>query len=446
MKKLSAAILLFFCALMLSACGSIFEKEYVSVSEYVPPTQTESDSGDRVTVRNMMELKKAIIDMVYSGSEGGSIFFDPNYEGNAPEDMESACWQVRTQDALCVYCVRDLSYEIDKIVNYYESKLTIDYTSYAAELSSIIHLPYSVGLREILSSSMEENKKQLTILIDTSTTTADNVKALAQELYRKNPTICVREPQMTVYMYSGAGRQRLYEINFRYGMAEDEIIRCKSQLKNLDVISNLDASELDDIHRAYEACRYLTENCVYSPDAPGSCYDALILGESNSEGLALGYVEMCHQMDIDCRVIYGQLGGVDHCWNIIRLEGSFYHVDVSRCYDGRFEEGFLLGDEEMWSDHRWNIANYPACSGELTYTALFAPDETESGENTEEETNYLPVTEETAETEETAAPEENEGSPQAEQPGNGEESAETEQDPAAEEGPQSEQPEETEIP
>lgn len=374
-RTLSLLLAVLLLAPLLSGCGGAFEKEYVSVTEYVPPAQAESDSAERVTVRNMAELKRALIDMVYDGAAGGSIAFDANYDGSAPEDMESACWQVRTQDSLCAYCVRDLSYEMEKIVNHYESTVSIDYTSYAAELSSIVQLPYAVGVEELLTNAMEESRTRLTILIRASSYSAEKVKNLALEIYRSHPTICVREPQITVYMYSGSGRQRLYDINFAYGMPEDELIRCKSQLKNLDIMSNLDAAELDDVHRALTACRFLTENCVWNEEARGSCYDALINGETNSEGLALAYVEMCHQLGLDCRVVYGQLGGRDHRWNILRLDGAYYHVDVSRCCSDGFAVGFLQNDETMWNDYRWNISNYPACRGELRYADLVDIDE-----------------------------------------------------------------------
>ena len=377
-KKLPIVVFLALCCLLLAGCGSLFEKEYVSVTDYTPPAQAENSAGGRVTVRNMTELKKAIIGMVYDGATEGSIAFDPNYDGSAPEDMESACWQVRTQDALCAYCVRDLSYELEKIVNYYESTVSIDYTAYAAELSSIIQMNYSVGVQDILSSALEENRTRVTLLINMSTLTAENVKTMAQDLYRNNPTICVRAPQLTVYMYSGSGRQRLYDVNIQYGMAEDEVIRCKSQLKNLDVASNLGAEELDDLHAAFAACRYLVGNCVLNESAPGSCYDALIRFESSSEGLALAYVEMCHQLGIECRIVYGQHGGRDHCWNIVRIGGDWYHVDVSRCYDGQYAAGFLLNDESMWNDYRWTISGYPACRGELSYADIAAEDEAET--------------------------------------------------------------------
>ena len=391
--KRSAAILLLICLIIsLCGCGSIFEKEYVSVTDSIAPQEGESDNAERYSVSNMTELKKALIGMVYGGAPGGNIAFDASYSGDAAADMENACWQVRTQDSLCAYCVRDISYEMEKIVNYYESTVTIDYTSYAAELSSIVQLPYAVGLEDILATAMEENRSRVTILIGASSYSVENMKSLILDLYRENPTVCVREPQLTVFMYSGAGRQRLYEINFHYGMAEDEVIRCKSQLKNLDVVSNLDAEGLDEVQGALAACRYLTENCVYSETAKASCYDALILRESNSEGLALAYVEMCHQLGIECRIVYGQMGGSDHCWNIVKIDGDYYHVDVSRCYDGDYADGFLLDDESMWNDYRWNISNYPACTGELRYADVAETEDYLSAifENTEDDVSSEP--------------------------------------------------------
>ena len=368
MKKVPIIALLALCCLLLAGCGSVFDKEYVSVTDYVPPAQAENNAGGRVTVRNMAELKRAIMGMVYEGASGGSIAFDPNYDGSAAEDMESACWQVRTQDALCAYCVRDMSYEIEKIVNYYESTVSIDYTSYASELSSIIQLPYSVGVQDILSSAMEENRTRVVLLINTSTTTVENV----------------------------------------------ELIRCKSQMKNLDVVSNLDAAEMDPLHAAFAACRYLTDNCVLDESAQGSCYDALIRFETNSEGLALAYVEMCHQLALECRIVYGQYDGSDHCWNIVKLDGDWYHVDVSRCYDGEFGKGFLLNDEQMWNDYRWIISSYPACAGELSYAdisgaaaaeTVFQPQTQENGETDDTQSEPEPTPEASLEPKPESTPE-----------------------------------------
>ena len=107
MMKRCAAILLLICLMLsLCGCGSIFEKEYVSVTDSVAPQEGESDNTERYSVRNMTELKKALIGMVYDGAPGGSIAFDASYSGDAAADMENACWQVRTLIACAIFPMR----------------------------------------------------------------------------------------------------------------------------------------------------------------------------------------------------------------------------------------------------------------------------------------------------------------------------------------------------
>ena len=82
-----------------------------------------------------------------------------------------------------------------------------------------------------------------------------------------------------------------------------------------------------------------------------------------------------------------RVNGENHCWNIVRLGEDYYHVDVSRCYNGDYAEGFLLNDERLWDDYRWNISTYPACSGVFIIEDFLASEEGElfSAGETEEE-------------------------------------------------------------
>ena len=128
---------------------------------------------------------------------------------------------------------------------------------------------------------------------------------------------------------------------------------------------------MDQAHEALAVYRYLAENCVLSGDSnENSAYSALIRGRADSEGVALAYVEMCHQLGIACRIVYGQLHWQDHCWNIVEVDGEYYHVDVSAAIGGEPGQGFFLRDEDMWNSYRWDTSSYPACSGVLTYYDL----------------------------------------------------------------------------
>lgn len=370
-KRFAAMMLSAALAFSLCGCSSMFDKEYTEVKNYTPPVPEKTADTEKVTVRNFTALKKAIIDMVYQGESGGSLAFDPNYDGDAMKDIEEACWQVRTQNALCAYCVVNISYEISKIVSYYEAGITIDYAASAVPVSEIIQLPYAIGVEDILKEAMDNNRSRIVIFINASSYSRDKMEKMVTDVYRSNPVCSVREPETDVSLYSGASMQRLYEITLDYGLPEDELIRRKSQLKNLDVRSNTDAFNMDDAHEALAACGYLAENCELVDDAyENTAYSALIKNSANSEGIALAYVEMCHQLGIDCRIVYGQLAWQDHCWNIIQIDGEYYHVDVSACISYGIEQGFLRSDESMWMNYRWDTASYPSCTGALSYIDL----------------------------------------------------------------------------
>lgn len=91
-------------------------------------------------------------------------------------------------------------------------------------------------------------------------------------------------------------------------------------------------------------------------------------------GVCAGYAKafklVCDQLDIGCFYVQGKGDGVggwgNHGWNVVYLNGAFYHLDVT------FERGwyestgrnqhrfFLRGDEVMAKDHQWDRQRFPA--------------------------------------------------------------------------------------
>ena len=55
----------------------------------------------------LSDLRDAIRNTVAAGASERTIVFESSYAGNPYEDLASACWQVRTEDALCAYCIRE---------------------------------------------------------------------------------------------------------------------------------------------------------------------------------------------------------------------------------------------------------------------------------------------------------------------------------------------------
>lgn len=371
LKRFSALICSLAAALLLCGCGGVFDKEYVYITDYIPSTPDAASTEERVTVNNLNELKQAILDLVSLGTGEGSIYFDPSYDGDAKEDMADACWQVRTKDALCAYCVENISYDLNKIVTYYEAKLSVTYSDAWQTAGDIVRLKYATGTEDAVLKALSEGTLRLVVLIDRSTLSEENMESLITRVYRKNPAAAPAAPNVGVNMYSGSDMQRLYEINLSYGVSSAELETRREALAVLEPYEGLDVDALDAPHKALAAAQYMTENCRYvAGGEDNNAYSALIEGSANSEGLSLAYVELCRRLGIDCEIVYGQKNWEEHCWNIVAIDGAHYHVDISSCIRESMEAGFLLHDGQIWDRYRWNVASYPACNGELSYADL----------------------------------------------------------------------------
>ena len=104
-------LLLLLLSLFLTGC-SFFDDTYLIESDYTLPDRKDSGSRDIVTVTEFADLREAIRNTVAAGASERTIVFDSSYTGNPTEDLASACWQVRTGDALCAYCVENIAYEM----------------------------------------------------------------------------------------------------------------------------------------------------------------------------------------------------------------------------------------------------------------------------------------------------------------------------------------------
>ena len=151
-------------------------------------------------------------------------------------------------------------------------------------------------------------------------------------------------------------------------MSAQERLSRKEEMDELDPFVQLDTAGLGQAEKALAACEYLTGSCAYDGEGQyNDIYSALIRGQSGSEGMALAYVDLCGRLGLDCQIIYGQRDWQDSCWNLVQVDGDYYHVDPSMCAENGLEGAFLLRDEDMWGSYRWDTAAYPACQGELRY-------------------------------------------------------------------------------
>lgn len=96
-----------------------------------------------------------------------------------------------------------------------------------------------------------------------------------------------------------------------------------------------------------------------------SAYDGLVNGSTVCCGYALAFQKMMDTMQIPCRILCGDSPEGPHAWNVVYLDGQWYHIDTT--WDDREEnvisyDFFLLGQDSLpfqydYPDMNFTLAN-----------------------------------------------------------------------------------------
>ena len=77
------------------------------------------------------------------------------------------------------------------------------------------------------------------------------------------------------------------------------------------------------------------------------------------------------KLKIPCRFVTGSSGSVGHAWNMVKLSGKWYHIDVT--FDDPIINGtntnkkpyytyFLKSSSVMKKTHHFTASKYPKCN------------------------------------------------------------------------------------
>lgn len=85
---------------------------------------------------------------------------------------------------------------------------------------------------------------------------------------------------------------------------------------------------------AYEQVKYLYTTLVKRTayefgENDQNIYGVLVEGQAVCNGYAGTMQYLCNALGIPNLMVYGQLNGGDHAWNMVQLEGEYYHLDVT---------------------------------------------------------------------------------------------------------------------
>lgn len=109
----------------------------------------------------------------------------------------------------------------------------------------------------------------------------------------------------------------------------------------------------------------------YIPRVSHTAKGALVKKIAVCDGYAHAFQMIMKKLKIPCRFVVGSSGGVGHAWNMVKLGGKWYHVDVT--FDDPIINGrntnttpyytyFMKSSSVMKKSHNWVKSKYPKCT------------------------------------------------------------------------------------
>lgn len=160
----------------------------------------------------------------------------------------------------------------------------------------------------------------------------------------------------------------------------DTEVKAKELYKVLkQIFSTQLTDDMTDYEKELAFHDYLVTHCVYSDNTlqpPESdiyrAYGALV----NEDAVCNGYAEAMQLMmlcaGMNTKFVIGTADGVDHAWNLVELDGKWYHLDAT-WDDPTPDQGentlhpyFNVTDDIMEKSHTWQKENYPKAV-DMTY-------------------------------------------------------------------------------
>lgn len=141
-----------------------------------------------------------------------------------------------------------------------------------------------------------------------------------------------------------------------------------------DILSSTVSSSNPDVINELTVHDYIVNNVRYVLDrnSDSPAYDALFNGSASCSGYTEVFQTLMDMAGIRCIPVTGQAGGDSHIWNMVCLDGQWYHVDTTWDDpvggDGTIRHNYFnITDDDILLDHTIESWHPVAAGTDLAY-------------------------------------------------------------------------------
>ena len=181
--------------------------------------------------------------------------------------------------------------------------------------------------------------------------------AIIQDYAQRNPDRVMEVPGVSVRTFPDQGETRVVELSFHYRTDRSELRAMREQVQPVFSSAALyvsgGAGEWTKFNQLHT---FLTERfdayTIESTITPA--YSLLCQGVGDSRAFAQVYAAMCSRIGLEARVVSGKRDGELRWWNLVRIDGSWYHLDLMT------DKRFAPRTDELMTGYEWDRTVYPA--------------------------------------------------------------------------------------
>lgn len=183
-----------------------------------------------------------------------------------------------------------------------------------------------------------------------------------------------------IYSIYGQGTDRIIDIDIKYDLTKNEMIHMRNSVdeKAKKIVKEIINSDMTDFEKELALHDYVVNNSSYAieslennsvPIDERTAYGVLVKGKGICSSYTKAMQKLLNLVGIENYYIKGYANGEAHAWNIVKIQGEFYHLDAT--FDDPITvngekilsyDYFNLSDKDIWEDHSWDIYNYPECN------------------------------------------------------------------------------------
>lgn len=371
MKRFAALLL---CAtLLLSGCAALGDGFFVSVTPH--RQQGAQIWEESVSVENYTQLCDALKQMVASGTENGILSVARYDQERIDNALRLATQEVKQTDPVAAYAVESFSYELGTNNGQPAAAIQIVYTHDRTQIRKIRDVQNADAAKSVIGQALEQCVTGVVLYVEEYTD--EDFAQMAEDYADENPQIVMETPQTTVNIYPESGESRVVELRFTYQTSRDILRSMQTQVSSVFDSAAIYVGGYSDEQEKYRQLyaflmEFLVEGDYQLETSITPSYSLLRHGVGDAKAFATVYAAMCREAELECKVVSGTKDGAPWYWNMVQVDGSYYHVDLNRC---SASGGYSQWTDDQMGGYVWDFFAYPE-SVAPTVPETTAPTET----------------------------------------------------------------------